>query len=81
MSKIEKLRSRFYQKPKDFTWDEMRTLLDGYGYNQIEGKGSRVLFKNEALEHSIKLHKPHPGKIIKGYIMSYVSKELKTLFS
>lgn len=80
MSKIEKLRSRFYQKLKDFTWDEMRTLLDGYAYNQIEGKGSRVLFRNETLGHSIKLYKPHLGKIIKGYIMSYVSKELKALF-
>ena len=79
MTKHDKLIKRFKSQPKDFTYDEMRSLLKRFGYvEETKGKtsGSRVIFYNEELQHSIFLHKPHPGNIIKSYLMKYVEDEL-----
>jgi len=79
MSKHEKLIKRFKSKPKDFTYEEMKTLLNRLGYeeeNKGKTSGSRVIFYNEQLQHSIFLHKPHPGNIIKSYLMKYIEDEL-----
>ena len=79
MSKHEKLLKRFKLQPKDFTYEELKTLLSRLGYEEeTKGKtsGSRVIFYNEELQHSIFLHKPHPGNIIKSYLMKYVEDEL-----
>ena len=38
--------------------------------------GSRVIFKGDGLK-PIMLHKPHPGNIIKGYVMKQVYDYLK----
>jgi len=69
MTKQEKLISRFISKPKDFSWDELIKLLNGFGYKQISaGKtgGSRVRFIHT--EHPpIIMHKPHPHSILKRY--------------
>ena len=57
------------QKPKDFTYDELKTLLNYLGFNEEnKGKtsGSRVEFQN-GLGIKIVLHKPHPSNIIKPY--------------
>jgi len=66
-------------QPKDFTYEEMKTLLNRLGYeeeNKGKTSGSRVIFFNEQLQHSIFLHKPHPGNIIKSYLMKYIEDEL-----
>ena len=34
MGKKEKLRERFLKFPTDFTFDEMQSLLEGYGYER-----------------------------------------------
>ena len=47
MSKIEKLLTRLYSKPKDFTYQELKTLLEQLGfieYNKGKTSGSRVEF-------------------------------------
>ena len=36
-----------------------------------------VLFFNEKIGHEIKIHKPHPGNIIKPYLMKYIYENLK----
>jgi hypothetical protein len=62
MTKIDKLRKRFFSKPKNFTWDELRTLLTSLGfeeYNAGKTSGSRVRFIH-AIYSDIILHKPHP---------------------
>jgi len=64
MGQKEKLIKRLKSKPKDFTFEEVETLLKYFGYVRNEkGKtsGSRVIFscKDRA---SILLHKPHPRK-------------------
>jgi hypothetical protein len=82
MSRKEKLVERFLRQPKDFTYQELSKLLSGFGYNE-ENKGrtsgSRMLFYNKEKEHSLMLHKPHPGNILKSYALKYVLQELETI--
>jgi len=77
MSSFEKLQIRLLSNPKDFSYDELKRLLSGFGYKEQQRTGSRVVFKNERLHHSIKLHKPHPGNILKRYQVNIILKELK----
>ncbi|MDO8140975.1 MAG: type II toxin-antitoxin system HicA family toxin [Candidatus Brocadiales bacterium] len=80
MSKFEKLISRFLSKPKDFTYDELKRLLAGFGYEGINtGKtaGSRVVFMNPKTKHIIKLHRPHPRPELKRYQMDYIEETLR----
>ena len=79
MSRKDKLLVRFLQKPSDFTYNELRTLLSGFGYMELPlGKtsGSRVAFMNEQNNHIIRLHKPHPGNILKYYQIDQIIDEL-----
>ncbi len=69
MTRKEKLIQRLKSKPKDFTWNELTSLLIGLGFTEIKtGKtgGSRRRFVN-AESVVITLHKPHPGNILKRY--------------
>ncbi len=80
MSKAEKLLNRFLSKPKDFTYNELKKLLLGFGYGNIgTGKtaGSRVAFMNPESKHIIKLHKPHPRPELKRYQLDYVEEALR----
>ena len=76
MTRSEKLITRFLTKPKDFTYSELKRLLNGFGYTETQGSGSRIVFSNKKLKHSIKLHIPHPGKIMKIYQIDLVISEL-----
>lgn len=78
MSAIEKLLERFLNRPKDFTYNELIKLLKVFGYLEQQGAGSRVVFKNDKIKHNIKLHKPHPGNILKRYQIDLIIDELKT---
>ena len=80
MTKQKKLLERFLSKPRDFTFDEMRKLLRGFGYQEIKpGKtsGSRVAFFHKGLSHIIRLHKPHPKNILKRYQLDLIEDELR----
>ena len=79
MSKNEKLLKRLLSKPKDFTFDELKSLLLSLGYkenNAGKTSGSAIRFFNEK-KHIIRLHKPHPSPILKGYVIDMVIKELQ----
>lgn len=79
MGRTEKLIVRFMTLPTDFTWDEMSRLLTALGYeigNKGKTSGSRVIFKGVG-KRPIMLHKPHPGNIIKEYVMKQVYTYLK----
>ena len=65
MSRSDKLIIRLLSYPKDFTYDELKTLLLSFGYKEKQGEGSRVCFVKES--HKIKLHKPHPDNKLKHY--------------
>jgi len=80
MSKAEKLVKRLLSRPKDFTYNELRKLLDALGYEESQsGKtsGSRVAFIDLKTKHIIRLHKPHPNNELKQYQMDQVIEELK----
>ena len=80
MSKAEKLVKRLLSRPKDFTYNELRKLLDALGYEESQsGKtsGSRVAFIDLKTKHIIRLHKPHPNNELKQYQLDQVIEELK----
>ena len=69
MSKIEKEIERLKSKPKDFTYDEAKSLLNKLGffeYNKGKTSGSKVRFINDS-NLKIDLHKPHLRNILKQY--------------
>ena len=74
MSKSDKLIIRLLSRPKDFTYNELKTLLLSFGYKEVQGAGSRVCFAKE--NHKIKLHKPHPDNKLKRYQIDLIAKEL-----
>lgn len=68
MTKKEKLKHRLLQFPKDFTFEELETILCQLGFKQDnKGKtsGSRVRFYNQEKQLLYLAHKPHPQSIIK----------------
>ena len=75
MSKTNKLIVRFLSQPKNFTYLELKTLLILLGYEEVQGSGSRVCFQRE--KHKMKLHKPHPGNILKQYQIGLIIDEIK----
>ena len=79
MGKKEKLIARLQQRPKDFTWDELASLLKSFGYREVRtGRtgGSRRRFINPSAA-TITLHKPHPQNILKRYAIDQILNTLK----
>ena len=79
MSKKGKLLERLKNKSKDFTYNELRTLLNWYGYEEEQGgktSGSRVKFINYKTKSIISLHKPHSENTLKSYQMEDILEEL-----
>jgi len=82
MSKHIKLLNRFLSKPKDFTYNELKTLLSGFDYIELtkgSTSGSRVSFYNHNTDHIICLHKPHPKNILKSYQIELIIEELRNM--
>ncbi len=78
MSKKDKLIQRLKSKPRDFTYEELKTLLNYLGFNENNKgntSGSRVEFKDN-LGRKVILHKPHPSNIIKPYKIKDIIKAL-----
>ena len=68
MSQKEKLVKRIRALPKDFTFDELRSLFAYLGFEmESKGKtsGSRVKFYNKKQQMQYLAHKPHPSSVIK----------------
>lgn len=71
MARRDKLVRRFRGRPGDFTWQELVRLLEGLGYSEARpGKsgGSRRRFIHPDAP-AISLHEPHPGRIVKKYVI------------
>jgi len=70
----DKLIKRLLSKPKDFTFDEMESLLGYLGYmvsNKGKTSGSRIMFVSDS-HASILLHKPHARKEFLSYQIKQV---------
>ncbi len=81
MSRRDKLLRRFLSKPSDFGFDEMNRLLSDLGYKRMPtGKtaGSRLAYVHKESGHIIRLHRPHPGKVMKGYQLDLVEEALRS---
>ena len=81
MNKRDKLLNRLLSKSKDFTYSELTSLLESYGYSESKrGKtgGSRRSFINKTTKHIIRLHKPHPKEVLKTYQINQIITELKS---
>ena len=78
MSRREKLIARLKSKPRDFSWDELVRLLEALDYREAatgQTGGSRRRFIHETAP-AIMLHKPHPGSIVKTYVVHEVLRVL-----
>ena len=81
MSKIEKQIERLKSKPKDFTYDEAKSILNNFGfmeYNKGKTSGSRVEFKDKN-GRKIILHKPHPNNNLKAYQINSILNDLREM--
>ena len=79
MSRLEKETERLKSRPKDYTYDEAKSLLNKLGFfenNKGRTSGARVEFKDNSGRKLI-LHKPHPGNILKTYQINDVVNELE----
>ena len=77
MSELEKLKERLKSLPRDFTYNEAKTLLTKLGFqesNKGKTSGSRVKFHRN--EDDIMFHKPHPTNILKREAVKYLLREL-----
>lgn len=81
MGKINKLLEKLLRvpPPRDFTWNELKSLLSSLGFEEKQGNGSRVKFFHPDLGYPISLHKPHPGNELKLYIVEQVKGALDEL--
>lgn len=78
MSKKDKLVDKLLKKPKDFTFDEMVSLLSYFGYELKQGgTGTRVKFIKDDSSEVINFHKPHPNGILKRYVFDQVIEKLR----
>ncbi len=81
MSGKDKIVGPFRRLPKDFTFEETVRLLSSFGYtvhNKGATSGSRIRFKNESTDDYIDLHRPHPGSIMKEWMMKEIYRHLKS---
>ena len=80
MSKSQKAIERLRSIPKDYTYSELKNILQNFGFvehNKGNTSGSRVKFHRVADNAIIMLHKPHPGDILPEYAVRNVVKSLK----
>lgn len=81
MSRRDKLLGRFRAKPADFGYDEMTKMLKALGYRPVKSgrtSGSRIAFCDPRTGHIIRLHRPHPGRIMKRYQLDLVEEALRS---
>ena len=80
MSELEKLKERLKSLPKDFTYNEAKSLLTKLGFTESDkGKtsGSRKRFNRNT--ERLLLHKPHPQNTLDPAAVKYLLQELKKL--
>lgn len=82
MSTLEKAKKRIQKCPKDYTYDEAKSLLERLGFEEMnKGKtsGSRVRFYRRVDNRIYDLHKPHPQSVMKGYAVKYLKEFLESI--
>ena len=75
MSQKENLVERLRGRPRDFTIDELTSLMTKCGCEKVNrGKtsGSAIAFIHKKTNRKIKIHSPHPNKELKMYVVDIV---------
>jgi len=67
MSKLEKLIKKLLLRPPDMRFDDIRSILEAFGYQEMRAKGSHHSFENEQGE-VITIPKKGGHKVKKTYI-------------
>ncbi|WP_365977552.1 type II toxin-antitoxin system HicA family toxin [Thiobacillus sp.] len=76
MSKQDKLIQRIKSRPKDFTWQELCSLLTSLDYVLLNGAGSRRKFFKATTQTVLILHEPHPRNYLLDYQVKAVVEHL-----
>lgn len=77
MGRKEKLKSKLDALPKNFTWDELVTLMNQYGFKLLKARrGSGRKFHNEESGRLVIFHEPHPENTLKRYVLEEVKQLL-----
>lgn len=78
MGRKEKLKSKLDGLPKNFTWDELVTLMSQYGFKLLNAKrGSGRKFYNKDIDRLAIFHEPHPENTLKRYVLEEVKQLLE----
>ena len=80
MSELAKLKARLKSLPKDFSYNEAKTLLKKLGFkesNKGKTSGSRVQFQRNTDGATIYCHKPPPSNILKPSLVKELLQLLK----
>ncbi len=77
MSKYQKALDRLKERPKDFTWKELQTIMNHLGYQDKKGAGSRRKSINPKSNVIISLHQPHPKPHMKIYAHDIIIEHLQ----
>lgn len=80
MGKNKKLLKRLYTLPKDFTYNELKKLMNSLGFvedNKGKTSGSQVIFYHNQKQLILRLHKPHPNNELKLYQVKEIMNFLK----
>ena len=82
MSRKEKLLKKLKSTPQNFTYNELKTLLNHLGFvldDKGKTSGTRVAFYHEKTKLMIRLHKPDPENQLKRYQINEILKVLNKL--
>ena len=77
MAKIDKALKKIKSKPTDFTWSELAKIMTHFGYQLLEGSGSRVKFYHKEKDSLLNIHKPHNPKTLRPYQIEAVITRLE----
>lgn len=64
--------------PSDYTFEELDSLLKLLGYVEIgNNSGSSIKYYHPETKDIINFHKPHPGNIVKRYVLEQIIEKLE----
>ncbi len=75
--KHKEVLSKLYEVPirSDIKWDDVVKLFESLGAEILQGSGSRIKILYD--ESPLFLHRPHPGKWLKKYMVKKVQEFLQ----
>jgi hypothetical protein len=76
VSKRDKAVARLLSKPKDFTWEELVTVMMACGYEVKTTGGSGRKFIHPESKATLYMHQPHPSNVLKAYQVKEAIAEL-----